>query len=377
MHNSELIQILFLIGFIILIIGLLAIDLGVFEKKDKIVSLKRAAVTTLIWILLAGGYGCIMRFAGEQMHGIENAEALQDVVKKYHSKNTQKKILNILPSENELLSENEQHERYEKALNVYRREATLEFFTGYLIEFSLSLDNIFVMILIFSSFAIPPEYYKRVLMWGILGAIVMRFIFIFAAGALVAKYEWVLIIFGLFLVYSAAKMLKDILQHKQGGEFNPEHNPIVRFFSKRGNVTSTITDHSFVKKIDGKRYVTPLLICLIVIEFSDVLFAIDSIPAIFSITKDPYIVFFSNIFAILGLRSLFFLLSGIIQKFRFLKHGLSVLLFTIGAKMIIESLPNSDIDVPIVVSLGLIVGILTISIILSICIKPKNLNQKN
>lgn len=352
MHNSGLIQGIFFAGFIILILVLLIMDLGVFEKKDKVVTFKRALVTTLIWIGLAVVFGLVIRFFGEQMHGVEDQQSLSEIVHAYHGKTLSSKI-DAMP--------------YEEALNEYRRQSTLEYFTGYLIEYSLSIDNIFVMILIFSSFAIPPLYYKRVLMWGILGAMIMRFVFIFVAGALISKYEWVLVVFGVFLLYSAIKMF---LERNKQEKIHPENNPIVRLSSKLFPVTNEITDHSFVKKIDGKRFITPLLLCLIAIEFTDVLFAVDSIPAIFSVTKDPYIVFFSNIFAILGLRSLFFLISSIIKMFRFLKVGLSVLLLFIGVKMIIEWEPIG-IDIPIVLSLLIILGILLVSILLSIAFPEK------
>ncbi|MBR1774286.1 MAG: TerC/Alx family metal homeostasis membrane protein [Bacteroidales bacterium] len=355
MHNSGLIQGLFLCGFMVLILGLLVMDLGVFEKKDKIVSFKRALCTTFIWIVLAAVFGLVLRFAGEQMHGIEDKQSLTEIVNQYHGHALAQKV---------------EAADYEKALDAYRKQSTLEYFTGYLIEYSLSIDNIFVMILIFSSFAVPQEYYKRVLMWGILGAMAMRFIFIFAAGALVAKYEWILAVFGIFLIYSAIKMF---VQRNKKDDVNPQNNPVVKFFSKIFPVTNEIRDHSFVRKINGRRVITPLLLCLIVIEFTDVLFAVDSIPAIFSVTKDPYIVFFSNIFAILGLRSLFFLVSSIIRMFRFLKVGLSFLLLFIGVKMIIECEPI-NIDIPIVASLLIIIGILLISILASVLIpeKPHN-----
>ena len=352
MHNSGLIQILFLSGFVVLILGLLVVDLGIFEKKDKVVSFKRALLTTLIWIGLACAFGLIIRFAGEQMHGVEDKQALSEVVHKYHSKALSAKIDAM---------------DYDVALNEYRRQSTLEYFTGYLIEYSLSIDNIFVMILIFSSFAVPAQYYKRVLMWGILGAMAMRFIFIFIAGALISKYEWVLLIFGVFLLYSGVKMF---IQRNKKEEIHPENNPIVKWCSRIFPITHEITDHSFVRKIDGRQFVTPLLLCLIVIEFTDVLFAVDSIPAIFSVTKDPYIVFFSNVFAILGLRSLFFLVSSIIRMFRFLKVGLSVLLLFIGIKMILECEPL-NIDIPVIASLLIIVGILLLSILFSVLLPQK------
>ncbi len=343
---------LFFAGFVVLILALLIFDLGVLEKQDKVVSLKRAVITTLIWIALTVAFGMVIRFAGNQIHGIEDKQTLKEIASKYHE--------NAVVNSMDALS-------YEEAVNEYNKNLTLEYFTGYLIEYSLSIDNIFVMILIFSTFSVPPQYYKRVLMWGILGAMIMRFIFIFAAGALVAKYEWLLLIFGVFLIYSAISMY---LKRNKKEELHPENNPVVKVLSKVFPVTNTIEGHDFVIKKDGRRYITPLLLCLVIIEFTDILFAVDSIPAIFSVTKDPYIVFFSNIFAILGLRSLFFLISGIIKMFRYLKTGLSVLLLFIGIKMIIESNPI-NIEIPIVVSLLIIIGILLLSILFSIVLPEK------
>jgi tellurite resistance protein TerC len=351
MHSS-LIETLFFIGFTLLILGLLFLDLGIFEKKDRVVTFKRALITTGIWVFIAVMFGVIVRFAGNQMHGIEDKQALTEITNKYHEKSIGKKVT-AMP--------------FEQAINAYNKQLTLEYFTGYLIEYSLSVDNIFVMILIFSSFCVPPQYYKRVLMWGILGAIIMRFIFIFAAGALIQKYEWVLAVFGIFLLYSAIDMY---LKRNKKEEVHPEKNPIVKFCSKLFNVTPTIEDHSFCKRIDKKFFITPLLLCLIVIEFTDILFAVDSIPAIFSVTKDPYIVFFSNIFAILGLRSLFFLVSSVVRMFRYLKIGLSVLLAFIGVKMILECEPI-NIDIPTTLSLIIIIAILAISILCSVIIPEK------
>lgn len=356
MHSS-LIETLFFVGFTVLILSLLTLDLGIFEKKDRVVSFKRALVTTIIWISIAILFGVVIRFFGNQMHGIEDKQALTEIVNKYHEKTLSKTTLDM---------------PYDQAVNSYNKQLTLEYFTGYIIEYSLSIDNIFVMILIFSSFCVPAQYFKRVLMWGILGAIIMRFLFIFAAGALIQKYEQVLMLFGIFLIYSGISMF---IKRNKKEEVHPEKNPIVKFFSKLFPVTPTIADHSFIKKIDGKTFITPLLLCLTVIEFTDILFAVDSIPAIFSVTKDPYIVFFSNIFAILGLRSLFFLVSSIIKMFRFLKIGLAVLLSFIGLKMILECKPI-DMDIPTSFSLMSILAILVISILLSIFIPEKNKVKK-
>lgn len=352
MHNSQLIQTAVFLGFIVVILFLLVLDLGVFEKKDKVISLKRATVTTFIWMGLAVLFGLFIRFFGNQIHGIEDMQALMEMSSKYHENGILSKIASL---------------PFDQAVSIYNKQMTLEYFTGYLIEYSLSIDNIFVMILIFSSFSIPPQYYKRVLMWGILGAMAMRFVFIFVAGALISKYEWVLMIFGIFLIYSAISMY---LNRNKKQEVKPENNPIVKWVSKVFPMHDTIENHDFVKRIDGKLFITPLLLCLIVIEFTDVLFAVDSIPAIFSVTKDPYIVFFSNIFAILGLRSLFFLISGIIGMFRYLKIGLVVLLLFIGIKMILECKPI-NFDIPILVSLLVIVTILLLSIVFSVLIPKK------
>ncbi len=352
MHNSQLIQTAVFLGFIVVIFFLLVLDLGVFEKKDKVISLKRATITTFIWVGFAVLFGLFIRFFGNQIHGIEDMQALMEMSSKYHENGILSKITSL---------------PFDQAVSIYNKQMTLEYFTGYLIEYSLSIDNIFVMILIFSSFSIPPQYYKRVLMWGILGAMAMRFIFIFVAGALISKYEWVLMIFGVFLIYSAISMY---LNRNKKQEVKPENNPIVKWVSKVFPVHDTIENHDFVKRINGKLFITPLLLCLIVIEFTDVLFAVDSIPAIFSVTKDPYIVFFSNIFAILGLRSLFFLISGIIGMFRYLKIGLAVLLLFIGVKMILECKPI-NFDIPILVSLLVIVAILLLSIVFSVLIPKK------
>ncbi|MDO5759684.1 MAG: TerC/Alx family metal homeostasis membrane protein [Bacteroidota bacterium] len=351
MHDS-LIQTLVFLCFVVVILVLLALDLGVFEKKDKVISLKRATITTFIWMGLAVLFGLFIRFFGNQIHGIEDMQALVEMSSKYHESGVLNKIA-TLP--------------FDQAVGIYNKQMTLEYFTGYLIEYSLSIDNIFVMILIFSSFSIPPQYYKRVLMWGIIGAMAMRFIFIFVAGALIAKYEWVLMVFGIFLIYSAVSMF---LKRNKKEEMHPENNPMVRLFSKFFPVHDTIEDHSFVKRIEGKLFITPLLLCLVVIEFTDVLFAVDSIPAIFSVTKDPYIVFFSNVFAILGLRSLFFLISSIIGMFRYLKIGLVFLLLFIGVKMILECEPI-NFDIPILASLLTIVSILLLSILFSVLLPKK------
>jgi tellurite resistance protein TerC len=256
---------------------MLALDLGVFHKNDNKISLKNAIVWTIIWILIASLFGVIIWMKdGKQL--------------------------------------------------------ALEYYAGYLIEKSLSLDNIFVMILIFTTFNIDEKYYHRILFYGILGAIIMRFIFIFVASALINRFEFTLVIFGLILIYSAVKMF--INRNKQE-TIDLKKNRLIRFFNKRGRLTSEIKNHDFFTRINGKLFITPLFIILLMVEFADLIFAVDSIPAVFGITRNPYIVFYSNIFAILGLRSLFFIISNIMNRFNWLKYLLMLLLLFIGIKMIV------------------------------------------
>ncbi len=245
----------------------------------------------------------------------------------------------------------------------------LEYLTGYLVEYSLSVDNIFVFILIFNSFAVREIYYKKVLVWGILGSIVLRFIFIFVGSALIQQFSWVLYIFGAFLIYTGVKIL---FQKDEEEGIDVQKHPAVRLTSRYFNVFERyVVDNFFVRsKRDKKLYVTPLFVVMIVIAFTDVIFAVDSIPAIFSITKDPYIVFFSNVFAIMGLRSMFFFLVNIIDMFSYLKYGLGVLLTFIGAKMLLEEQLH-DLGFNNMYSLLVIVGILGISIAASLLFPPK------
>ena len=250
-------------------------------------------------------------------------------------------------------------------LSIYRNTLGMEYLTGYFIEKALSIDNIFVMILIFVSFGIDKKYYHRVLFWGILGAIVLRFIFIFLSAALITKFAWVLAVFGGILVISGIRMFFK----KDDEKIDTEHHPVVRFASKHFRVLPQGHGHDFFTRVDHKLYITPLFVVLLVIEFSDVLFAVDSIPAIFSVTQDPFIVFFSNIFAILGLRSLFFMLSSVVDKFWLLKYGLGVLLTFIGVKMLLNTFWHIEINT--VVSLFVILGILVLSIVFSMLFPKK------
>ncbi len=306
--------------FMVFVVVMLMLDLFVFHKKDKVVSVKEAAIWTGIWVSLAMGFAVLVYFFGDWM--MPPAEGMTD-------------------------------------LAAYRKEMMEEFLAGYFLEESLSIDNIFVMIMIFVSFGIKREYYHRVLFWGIFGAIVLRFIFIFALGALVTEFSWLLAIFGAILIYSGIKMFLD----KGDEQVDTENHPVVKFASKHFPVTRESHGHDFFHL--GK--MTPLFLVLLVIEFSDIIFAVDSIPAVFSVTKNPVIVYTSNIFAIMGLRSLFFLLSDVADRFWLLHYGLGALLTFIGVKMIGGEFFGWHI--PTLASLAVIIGILVVSVMLSVLIK--------
>lgn len=330
----------------VFIVIMLAMDLGVFHKKDHEIGMKEGAIWTVIWIALSMVLALVIRFHAEWIHGVTNLEELLA-----YAKGT-----TLAPMLDAGLS-------YDANLDIYRKEMFRQYLAGYFLEESLSIDNIFVMIMIFVSFGIEKKYYHRVLFWGILGAIVLRFVFIFALGALVQKFSWVLAVFGVILLYSGAKMFK----RKDDERIDTSSHPVVKFCKKHFRATDRIDGHNFFTAIDGKKVMTPLFIVLLVIEFSDIIFAVDSIPAVFSVTTDTYIVYFSNIFAIMGLRSLFFLLSDIKDRFWLLQYGLGVLLIFIGAKMLLGEF--AGIHVGTMVSLMVILGILVVSIVLSMCIR--------
>jgi tellurite resistance protein TerC len=295
------------VGFIAFVILLLAIDLGVFHRKSHEVKIKEALIWSAVWISLAFifNYG-IYIFMG--------------------------------------------------------KEKALEFLTGYLIEKSLSVDNLFVFIMLFTFFKVEPRYQHKVLFWGILGALIMRAIFIFAGVALISRFHWIIYIFGAFLVFTGIKMLF----HKDE-EVSPDKNPLVRLFKKFFPVTDQMHGGNFFVKINSKTVATPLFIVLLVVEFTDLIFAVDSIPAILAISTDSFIIFTSNVFAILGLRALYFALAGITQYFHYLKYGLSAILVFVGVKMVIVGFYK----IPIVYSLLTILGILIVSIVLSVIFPQK------
>ena len=238
----------------------------------------------------------------------------------------------------------------------------LEFTTGYLIEYALSVDNLFVFLVVFGYFRVPPEFQHRVLFWGILGALVLRAVFILTGAALLARFHWMIFVFGAFLVVTGVRLLV-----AGEGEVDPEHNPLLRLARRFLRVTPRYHGQRFFVVEQGRRFATPLFLVLIVIEGTDVVFAVDSIPAIFGVTQDPFLVFTSNIFAILGLRSLYFLLHDFMGRFHYLKYGLGLVLAFVGAKMVV----SGWFKVPIGVSLGVIVALLGLSVGASWLFPPK------
>jgi len=290
-------------GFATIITIMLALDLGVFNRKAHTIKPKEALLTSLLWIGVSLAFNAAIFY----MQGIDKG---------------------------------------------------LEFLTGYLIEKSLSVDNIFVFVVIFSYFHTVQELQHKVLFWGILGALIMRGILIAVGSVVIHEFEWIIYIFGAFLIYTAFRLAT---QSESG--MHPEKNPVVNLFRKIMPVTKEYEGAKFFTRVSGKLVATPLVIVLIVVETTDLVFAIDSIPAIFAVTTDPFIVYTSNVFAMLGLRALYFLLAGAIGTFRYLKIGLSLVLGFVGVKMIIAAL---DIKIPIAISLGVIAVILTVSIVASI-----------
>jgi tellurite resistance protein TerC len=238
----------------------------------------------------------------------------------------------------------------------------LEFYTGYVVEEALSVDNVFVFIVIFSYFAVPKNAQHKVLFWGVLSAIILRALFIVAGAALISKFHWILYLLGIFLIFTAIK-----LAVQKETEVHPEHNPFIKLARKLFPVTKDYVGEKFFVRLNNKGYITPLFLVLLMIESTDIAFATDSIPAIFAITRDTFIIYTSNIFAILGLRSLYFVVAGFMKQFRFLKYGLSIVLGFIGIKMLIEPWYK----IPILSSLCVIFSIITLSILISIIYQNK------
>jgi tellurite resistance protein TerC len=303
----------FWFGFFAFVTVMLCLDLFVFHKKAKVINVKQALLWSLFWIGLAVAFNV----------GI---------------------------------------------LYYFGKMKALEFLTGYLIEESLSVDNLFVFILVFGFFKIEPKYQHKILFWGIIGAIIMRAVFIFAGVALIHKFDWIMYLFGAFLVYTGINLLFE----KDDAEYNPNKNFFIRWFKKVFPVTDDMSNSRFFVRKDKILYATPFFIALLVIEASDLIFAVDSIPAVLSVSKDPFIVYTSNIFAILGLRSLYFALNGMMSYFHYLKYALSGILTFIGLKMCVNELCvqlSWQFGISNLVSLAVIVTFLTVSIVLSVIVK--------
>ena len=290
------------IGFTSFVLAMLALDLGVFHRKTHEISIREALRCTAFWVTLASLFDVGLYF-------------------------------------------------------FFGSERALEFLTGFVIEKALSVDNIFVFIVIFSTFAVPTKLQYRVLFWGIIGALVMRAIFIVLGAALLQQFHWVIYLFGGFLVFTGIKLLM-----QRAEEIRPEQNPLLRLFRRFVPSVGDYRGGQFTVVEKGRRYATPLLLVLVVIEATDIVFAVDSIPAIFAVTTDPFIVYTSNIFAILGLRSLYFAIAGIMGKFHHLKVGLALVLVFFGVKMLLSGFYNF----PILASLGVIVALLAGSVVASL-----------
>lgn len=294
-------------AFSLFVLGMLALDLGVFHRKSHVVTIKEALTWTAVWIALS-------------------------------------MLFNLF------------------VFHYFDKEKALEFFTAYLVEKSLSIDNIFVIIMIFSYFRVPASYQHKVLFWGILGALMMRVIFIFAGIELIHKFHWLIYIFGGFLVFTGIRMV-----YGEDKPMDPEKNPLVKVVRKLFPITESFDGDKFFVKRDGKIWATPLFIVVVLIEGTDLIFAVDSIPAIISISDDTFIVYTSNVFAILGLRSLYFALAGIEKYFTYLKYGLAAILVFVGLKMCLADFYK----IPVEISLIIISFLLAISMIASVIVKRK------
>jgi tellurite resistance protein TerC len=289
-------------AFVVAVAGALAIDLGLFQRRAHVVHSREALAWTLVWIALALAFNAgVWWLKGP-------------------------------------------------------RTAT-EFLAGYLIEKALSVDNLFVFLVIFSYFKVPREYESRILMWGILGALVMRALFVVGGAALINAFDWMMYVFGAILIFTALRLLV-----KREGDVELEKNPVVRFFRRFVPLTDRQDGPRFFVRVDGRLMATPLFLVILVIESTDVVFAVDSIPAVFAVTRDPFIVYTSNVFAILGLRALYFLLARVMDLFRFLKYGLVLILLFVGVKMLLAH----HVKIPIGASLAVILGTLALSVVLSL-----------
>ena len=302
----------FWILFNLFVLAMLALDLGVFHREKHVVEFREAIGWTMVWVALASAFAVLIYYFGHIITG------------NYQHKNS---------------------------------DLALEFLTGYVIEESLSVDNLFVFLVIFRYFAVPRRLQHGVLLWGVIGALVMRAVFILVGIKLLNSFSWIVYVFGAILIYSGIRLFR-----QSGAEINPQSNFVLRWFRKLFRVTKEYQGDKFIVVRNGLRYATPLAVVLVMIETTDLLFATDSIPAVLAVTREPFIVFTSNVFAILGLRSLYFVLAGMIETFHLLHYGLSVILIFIGVKM----LSSHYVHIPIGVALGVVAGVLLVSIVLSL-----------
>ncbi|MDH4131550.1 MAG: TerC family protein [Gemmatimonadota bacterium] len=313
-------------GFFLLVLLFLALDLGVFHREAHEVGMREAVTWTIIWIMVAMAFNGLVYFA--------------------YARHWLGLGLNVPQLDGSLAPE------------VGGLEAARLFLTGYVVEKSLSMDNVFVIALIFSFFAVPARYQHRVLFWGILGALVMRGLMIWIGAALIHQFSWIIYVFGGFLILTAIKMAV-----MNTDTINPEKNVLIKLVRRLYPVTSQYDGQKFFTRLDGRRAATPLLLALVMVEFTDLVFAVDSIPAIFAITADPFLVLTSNVFAILGLRALYFCLANLIHQFRYLKPALVVVLFFVGVKMM---LVNTQLKIDTGISLVVILGTLTLGVVASV-----------
>jgi tellurite resistance protein TerC len=342
-------KIIIILIFVIVVIASLILDLGLFSKnKHESLTVKQSIQRTGFWF----GLGLLSVLAVYLFHyqifDITNIQGLQEYAVKYHTKFE--------------ISSN-----FEESLHRFRVATTTAYFSGYILEYALSVDNLFVMLLIFSTFKISEFNEKRILLWGVLGAMVLRLIFVVLGSAAISQFHWILYAFGILLIYSGGKLLFE----NEEAEFDPNGHFMIRLGKKLFSVENQpINPNAFFTRQNKKLQVTPLFLVLLVIEFTDVVFAVDSVPAVFGVTTDPYLVFFSNIFAILGLRSLFFLLGHGMDKFYALKYGLSIILIYIGGKMLLEDYFH-EIGFTHIHNLIVILGILAMSIFYSLVFPSK------
>ncbi|GIW09697.1 MAG: membrane protein [Dehalococcoidia bacterium] len=304
-------------AFNLFVLAMLALDLGVFHRKAHVVSLREAAIWSVVWVVLALVFNVGVYFFWD------------------------------------VLVPNSQYSN---------GEAALAFFTGYLIEKSLSVDNIFVFVMIFAYFAVPPAFQHRVLFYGVLGALVMRGVMILLGAALIKEFHWLIYLFGAFLIFTGIRFLRSV-----HADVHPERNPAIRLARRLFPVSSSYQGDRFFIRQAGKLVATPLFLVLLMVETTDLIFAVDSIPAIFAITDDPFLVYTSNVFAILGLRSLYFVLAGVVHRFVYLKTGLAAVLVFIGAKMLLTDIYK----VPTMLSLLVVASILTVAVGASLLRAPR------